>query len=160
MASLFHRYPRGVANATFFVARGFVHGIGWNASIAAPIADDGSIGAWFATERAPNPGTVAVWGDHVYVAGGATGVWSQRDDIWVADLRGDGTLGAWRSAGTLMRGRRKAAAIAARGTLFIIGGERGGKVCRPDGASRNEDIDFLDDVEAATIRARVPQRPV
>ena len=144
--------PHGVANATFFVAR-VVHGIGWNVSIAAPIAEDGTIGEWFATERAPNPGAVAVWGDHgVHVAGGWAGVWSQRDDVWAAELRGDGTLSGWRSAGT-RRSTAKVAAVAARGTIFIIGGERGGKVCRPDGASRNEDIDFLDDVEAATIRA-------
>ncbi|MCU1281870.1 MAG: hypothetical protein JWM53_5416 [bacterium] len=145
--------PRGVADATFFVARGFVRGIGWNVSIAAPIAKDGTIGAWFTTERAPSPGAVAVWGNHVYIAGGWAGVWSQRDDVWVAELRDDGTLGPWRGAGTLARGRRKAASVAAQGTLFVIGGERGGKVCRPDGASRNEDIDFLDDVEAAPIRA-------
>ena len=53
----------------------------------------------FSTERAPTSGAVAVWGDCVYVAGGWAGVWSQRDDVWVADLREDGTLGAWRTAG-------------------------------------------------------------
>jgi hypothetical protein len=128
----------------------------WNRAVFyAPLQADGMIGPW--TEVAfPSsvsigiytPG-VAVYNDTVYVAGGWDGVkLTNTNTIISAALAPDGSLSEWREENPFPRGRSKHAVIAAKGHLYVIGGNTGGAVTRDGYTQGYENSVYFAPIEA------------
>ncbi len=111
----------------------------------APIASDGSVGAWQPLGNLPERvagHAVALVGDRVVIAGGVVapdaGQWHLTNATWVAQLAADGTLGAWQPATPLPSAREHTALLVQGKTLYLVGGLVG--------------ADGTDDVEQSTLR--------
>jgi hypothetical protein len=89
---------------------------------AAPINNDGSLGAWQATTDLPvglRCMAVASWNQHAYVVGGKTGNMTIGNVL--AGRMADGSIDQWRPVGSV-GARACLAAVAANGYLYVIGG--------------------------------------
>jgi hypothetical protein len=90
-----------------------------------PINADGSLGKW-----ATGPAlTLAVGGlvgevvsGVIVVAGGTNAATGVTDQAFSAVLQPDGTLAAWKSAGSVLKPRMHAASVTKDGTMWILGG--------------------------------------
>jgi N-acetylneuraminic acid mutarotase len=109
----------------------------------ATVASDGSVGSWATTAGlgVPRDSLAAVaWRDHLYVLGGRTGASSYLDEVLVAPINADGTLGAWAATTPFATPRYGHAAAVHNGILYVLGGYGGGS-------------NRLDDVQYAPINA-------
>jgi len=121
------RYQHGVQ-----VSKGQIYSIasygGANYVDFAQLNGDGSLGSWisttaFSTARAGF--RTAVLNDFLYVFGGekASGGF---DDVQVAQINGDGTVGAWSATTSFPTGRCGHSSVVHNGHLYIIGGGQNG----------------------------------
>ena len=127
--------PRSRNGAVY--ANGFVYVIGGmdnNKDVAtvyyAPVNPDGSIGAWKTTTKLPQGRRTvrpAFYNGFVYLAGGNSGfaAGSFHDEVYVARVNGDGTLGAWQSTTRLPATQTSHSTLAYNGYLYIVGGNVG-----------------------------------
>ena len=103
---------------------------------------DGSVGGWAATTPLPSSRhrhASATYSGFVYVLGGSSdGTVAYLNDVLVAGVNGDGTLGRWSSVAPFVNTRHGHASVAANGRVYVIGGISG------SGA-------LLDDVQVATM---------
>jgi hypothetical protein len=91
----------------------------------APIAPDGSVGAWEAAESLPAPHAghgVAQSARAVVLTGGQTTGLARTPDTFVAAIDADGRLGPWRSAAPLPAPRYHHASAYHRGWVYVTGG--------------------------------------
>ncbi|MGQ0508365.1 MAG: Kelch repeat-containing protein [Myxococcaceae bacterium] len=100
----------------------------------ARINANGTVGAWSTTtalgtgrERHAN----VVQNDVVYVLGGYTGA-ARLNDVQMAKLNPDGTLGPWVASSSFVTGREGHTAVLQQGYLYVMGGY--------DGAARVNDV--------------------
>jgi hypothetical protein len=90
----------------------------------APIASDGSLGAWVDTTAVPIPwrgGVAVVHRDFVYLVGGRPA-----NAIWYSQISADGSLGAWQSGPALLFPRVDMGAAVVDGYLHVFGGFNSG----------------------------------
>ena len=102
----------------------------------APIAGDGSLGAW--VSQSPLPSAVGgltggVVSNVIVYAGGVTGFTVTgstivTDQAYSAVIADDGTVGAWKSAGSVLKPRMHAASFVNGSTIYILGGFEGTSV--------------------------------
>lgn len=123
-------FPTARSRHTSVVANGFLYVIGGhNGSVAlndvryAPIAADGSLGAWqlgtpFTTARSRHA-SVAYNGT-LYVVGGLGP--ALLSDVQYAHINSDGSLTPWVTASALPSGRSGHSVVAANGYLYCLGG--------------------------------------
>ncbi len=94
---------------------------GWRA----PIARDGSVGAWVAEDSLPAPRaghSVVVADRHVVLTAGQTTGGTYITEVLTAEVRADGTLGAWSAQAPLPAPRFHHASVAHGGFVYVIGG--------------------------------------
>jgi len=90
----------------------------------ATIGADGSVGSWsstaaFASQRWGHQSVVA--NGYLYVIGGAASG-PLLSEVQVAALQPDGSVGPWAATTSLPTGRYQAAAVAAGGRIYLVGG--------------------------------------
>ena len=139
--------PHSLAGASAVAARGYVVLTGGQVAgegglrtltrvaetYTAPIAADGSLGAW-----KPGPPLPAVRFHHpsayhegwVYVVGGQ-GATVAEADVFAARLGADGTLGPWQRLRPLPEARSHHAVVIDRGALYVVGGLDGNPARQP-----------------------------
>jgi hypothetical protein len=119
--------PSSTGTMLYAIA-GFNAGVPMNYVDRAPIQSDGSLGAW--ASETPLPDAV---GGHVgelvsgviVVAGGTTisdGSVVVTDQAYSAVVQTDGSLGAWKAAGSVLEGRMHAGSISKNDTMWVMGG--------------------------------------
>ena len=90
----------------------------------APIAADGSIGAWTAEAKLPLGAgglTGGIVSNVVVIAGGMTGG-GVTDKSWSAVVGDDGALGAWKPAGSVLHRRMHPGSFTKGDTFYVLGG--------------------------------------
>lgn len=139
--------PRAFAGASALAARGYVVLTGGQVSGAggvqgltrvtdtytAPIAADGSVGAWKPGPALPAPRFhhPSVYHDGwVYVVGGQ-GATEADAGVFAARLGADGTLGPWQQLRALPEPRSHHAVVVERGAVYVIGGLGGNAARNP-----------------------------
>src|SRR5439155_26077821 len=108
----------------------------------APLNADGTIGAWSATTSFPNPRAFhrcVAYNGYIYVTGGAAVAGTVYNDVQIAQINPDGTLGSWRSTSSFLTPREGHTTVAYNGYLYILGGYGGGN--------------YLNDVQMAPINS-------
>ena len=103
---------------------------GWNASgdstntiYTAPIAGDGTIGAWTTSGTLPvviSGTSCVVTKNRVYLFGGYTT--TTVSSVYTAPINADGTLGSWTSGPSLPAARRYTSAVYTKNRVYVIGG--------------------------------------
>jgi hypothetical protein len=139
--------PRPLAGASAVAARGYVvltggqvatgEGLRTLTRVAdtytAPIAADGSLGAWTPGPPLPAPRFhhPSVYHDgRVYVVGGQ-GAAEAEAEVFAATLGADGRLGAWNRLRPLPEPRSHHAVVIDHGALYVIGGLAGNPARNP-----------------------------
>jgi N-acetylneuraminic acid mutarotase len=117
-------------NGNLYVIGGYSGYSGYNGSYFnnvqyAPINSDGTVGAWsattsFATARCSH--TSVVYNGYLYVIGGATGS-GPRNDVEVAPINSDGTIGTWSATTSFTTAREGHTSVVYNGYLYVIGGQ-------------------------------------
>ncbi|MBI3096757.1 MAG: hypothetical protein HYY93_00705, partial [Planctomycetes bacterium] len=105
----------------------------------APIAANGTVGAWTATSAFPTARgyhTSVAYNGHLYVIGGSGG--ANLNDIQYAPIAANGTVGAWTATSAFPTARENHTSVAYNGYLYVIGGYGGA---------------YLNDVQYAPINA-------
>ncbi|HRY97206.1 MAG TPA: hypothetical protein P5147_27340, partial [Myxococcota bacterium] len=90
----------------------------------APIQADGTVGAWTRTrdfQVGRSLHSSVAYNGFLYVLGGYDGT-NLLDDVQVAPIAADGTLGPWRSTAALPSARADHASVATNGFLYVLGG--------------------------------------
>ena len=132
--------PSERADVASVAYNGFVYCIGGEGAadevIYAPLNSDGSLGAWSATTALPNGrrfhASVAYNG-YVYVIAGFDGNFDQAyDDVLVAPINADGTLGSWTATASLPSQRGFHAAAVYNGFVYVTGGWMTGLGANPE----------------------------
>ncbi|MDH4161250.1 MAG: hypothetical protein OEW15_01000 [Nitrospirota bacterium] len=111
-------------NATGGLANG-----SWTAATAtvyySAVAADGTLGAWSTTTALPQAlfaqGAVVVRG-RIYVAGGNGSDGNPVKTVYSAQLKSDGTLGAWSTLASLPAVRAYHSFVSVAGYLYVLGG--------------------------------------
>jgi hypothetical protein len=139
--------PKPLAGASAVAARGYVVLTGGQVApqgglrglvrvaetYTAPIAADGSLGAWTPRPALPAPRFhhPSVYHDgRVYVVGGQ-GATEAEAGVFAARLGADGSLGAWQTLRPLPEPRSHHAIVIDRGALYVIGGLAGNPARQP-----------------------------
>jgi len=139
--------PHPLAGASAVAARGFVVLTGGQLAgpgglrdlrrvaetYTAPIAADGSLGAWTAGPALPAPRFHHPSLSHegwVYVVGGQ-GATEAEAGVFAARLGADGTLGPWQTLRALPEPRSHHAIVIDHGALYVIGGLGGNPARQP-----------------------------
>jgi hypothetical protein len=92
--------------------------------LVAPLAADGSVGAWSATTELPtatSTHTSVVDNGFVYVIGGDDGGGDMSDAVRVAPINADGSLGAWSTSTALPSPRKDVASAVYNGFVYTLG---------------------------------------
>lgn len=116
---------------------------GNNQVLLAPMSTNGELGAWTATSGFAGTRyshTSLVYGSFVYVLGGHSSNTTQFDDVQVAPIKQNGTLGAWQPTAGFATARQNHASAAYNGYIYVLGGI-------------NYPLGGLTDVQFAAIRA-------
>ena len=99
----------------------------------APIGADGRLGAWsVAPSHLRHPRFIAsafVLGDYLYLAGGHDGI-NRLNDVEMAPVRSDGSLGHWQPQPALRHRRSATAAVVVGNRVYLCGGMDNGGVLR------------------------------
>lgn len=139
--------PKALAGASAVAARGFVVLTGGQVAdsgnmrtltrvaetYTAPIAEDGTIGAWTPGPALPSPRFhhPSVYHDGwVYIVGGQ-GAQIAEADVFAARLGADGKLGEWQRLRPLPEPRSHHAVVIDRGAVYVIGGLAGNPARQP-----------------------------
>ena len=120
----------------------------------APIHRDGSLGSWKTTSsfKTARYGLAAVAaGGHIYILGGQDPGGGALDDVQVAEIHRDGSLGSWQPAGAFHGARFDHDAVVWDGRLYVIGGARTEVTDVPNGKSYSSRR--FADVQVAAVRA-------
>ncbi len=125
--------PRELHSVEIEIAQDHLFVIGGNASddfaqrnvYSTPLRRDGVIGLW--QELAPLPQALighasVVVGDYLFVLGGANTNGTQ-SSVFRAQIRPDGTLSPWATLPSLPEPLDNMAAVAANGSIYVLGGE-------------------------------------
>lgn len=151
-----------VATSEHLYVIGGWDGVKRNATVyVAPLSATGGLGSWSTTTALPSPRSnirAVIHGGRIYVAGGWDGT-IRFDDVLVAPINADGTLGTWSVAGTFATGRSQHGVAINDGRFYVFGGLNG--AVTPS---------YFSDIQVATIgssgalgafttlSARLPQR--
>ncbi len=95
----------------------------------ARINSNGTLGAWAATTSFPtarNAHASVAYNGHLYVLGGNTGP-TRLNDVLVAPVNPDGTLGAWALTTAFPVPRASHTSVAYNGYLYVVGGYDAGR---------------------------------
>jgi hypothetical protein len=117
-----------VDGGTFLFAAGGFDGAGGVLSNVDTVAvlPDGTLGTWTATTPLPKGVAGAVGepvSNFIVIAGGVgNGQILATDQSEVAPINGDGTIGAWTSAGSMLHPREHAGAFAVGNAIYVMGG--------------------------------------
>lgn len=125
--------PQGRVGGEVIVTKNRVYIVGgWTnpggttgTSVTAPIAPDGTLGAWTAGPALPialSYSTSVVTRKKAYILGGYGPNNSRVGTSYVADVNTDGTLGDWRECQSLPEGRESAHAFFTGSKLYFVGG--------------------------------------
>jgi hypothetical protein len=129
--------PKVRARSGAVYTNGFVYVIGGmdnNRDVAtayyAPVDASGTIGPWKTTTRLPGGRRTvrpAYFNGFMYFAGGNSGfgVNQFHDEVYVARVNTDGTLGAWSATTPLPTPQTSHSTVAYNGFLYIVGGNVG-----------------------------------
>ena len=94
----------------------------------AKIEADGTLGSWTSTSSLSNPHNhlgVAAYGDHLYAIAGTGGTGENINDVEIASINADGTLGEWSISSSSPNINRGGTFLAQdRGFLYAAGGPR------------------------------------
>lgn len=99
-----------------------------NTVYSATIQLDGSISSWQSLVSLPGNralGGAVVVGDKIYYAGGRLNDAVTEDEVYVADINPDGTIGGWRLAGLLPESLYGFGMVEYNNNLIIVGGYTG-----------------------------------
>ena len=133
-------FPVALDHHVTFITSGskgdFLHVIGGHdggrmrsTAYQAKIGRDGSIGAWEQGEALPGERAGMAFasdGRYAILAGGKSSVKDVTQDVFIANIWGDGRLGAWKAAPfTLPAKRFHTGAVIANGYVYVIGGNDG-----------------------------------
>ena len=111
-----------------FVSGGWTGSAASRAVYSARIQPDGSLGPWQERTSLPTPlfrHAMVARGNFLYVAGGRDDRLSVRDDLYVAQVGGDGSLSAWRGPFKLARPSYSHQAAVLDSRLYVLGGYDG-----------------------------------
>jgi len=92
----------------------------------APIAANGTLGAWTATTSfttARNAHTTVVYNGYMYVMGGLNATPAALNDTQYAPIAANGTLGAWTATTSFTTARAAATSVVYNGYVYMIGGK-------------------------------------
>ncbi len=130
--------PDATSSMGVVAANGYLYAVGGSVTsgyssyytdevAAAPIQADGSLGSWDTSlEELPTATTtvaLATDGHCLVVAGGYTSSDSTAEEVYTAELYGDGTIAPWVQQEDLPSGRSYAQAAVLQGYVYLIGGE-------------------------------------
>ena len=133
-------FPVALDHHVTFITSGtkgdFLHVIGGHdggkmrsTSYQAKIGKDGAVGAWEESEALPAARAgmaFATDGRYAVIAGGKSSVKDIAQDVYLANIWGDGRLGGWKSAVfPLPAPRFHTGAVIANGYVYVIGGNDG-----------------------------------
>jgi hypothetical protein len=93
----------------------------------ASVNSDGTVNAWMATMSFATPRrdhAVVAYNGYMYVLGGYDGSQSM-NDVQVAKINADGTVGAWTPTSSFATGRYAHASVAYNGYIYVLGGYTG-----------------------------------
>jgi large repetitive protein len=107
----------------------------------APISTNGTVGTWSATTVIPTARvyhTSVAYNGYLYVIGGTPGS-GELNDVEVAPINSNGTVGTWSATNAFPTARHLHASVAYNGYLYVIGG--------------NDGTNYRDDVQVAPINS-------
>ncbi|MFH1465764.1 MAG: MopE-related protein [Pseudomonadota bacterium] len=98
-----------------------------NDVLSAPLGSSGAVGSWNSSISAlPTATTVGAFmtdGHCLIFAGGMTSSDYTAEEVYTAELNGDGTISSWSAQASLSTGVSYAVGAAMRGYVYVIGGE-------------------------------------
>jgi hypothetical protein len=93
--------------------------------LSAAIGSSGALGSWTTLSSLPTGTSVAAVmsdGHCLVLAGGSTASDSTAEEVYTAELNGDGTIGSWSAQTSLSSGVSYASGAAVRGYVYVVGG--------------------------------------
>jgi N-acetylneuraminic acid mutarotase len=130
-SSSVHTLPVGLSGASTVVNNGYIYVIGGYSNTYtdtvyyAPLNTDGSVGNWTTSGNTLPQGEMdmgsTVINNYVYVAGGSNG-FNDIDNVYIAHLNNDGSVGSWITSGNLPLELRAPSAVTHNGYIYITGG--------------------------------------
>jgi len=130
--------PSGIAYHASVVHNNKIYVIGGTSPISisarvffADISSDGTISSWTETTSLPEPrggitNAVTMWNNFIYAAGGnSASSPGERNDVWYAEIKADGTLGNWMTTTPMPWRARQHFAVMWDGWIYIGGGTDG-----------------------------------
>jgi N-acetylneuraminic acid mutarotase len=91
----------------------------------APLNADGSVGGWSSTTSLPfarGAHSAVAFNGYMYAIGGSTDFTATVDEVLVAPINEDGSLGAWTATTALPDGRFYHSSLAFNGFVYVVGG--------------------------------------
>ncbi|MBS1149601.1 MAG: hypothetical protein H6Q89_1299, partial [Myxococcaceae bacterium] len=117
-----------VYNGFLYVSGGYDGTAYRNDVQVAPINVDGTLGTWTSTTAFPtvrSGHTMVAYNGNLYVLGGYGAGASYRNDVQVAPINANGTVGTWRATTSFTAPRGNHATVANNARLYVIGGGDG-----------------------------------